>query len=109
MAALFADLPEALATTVEIAQRCVFRPRTLAPILPRFAAGRSARAAEGRPAGHAAQPSQDQSNQDASEDAEGQELRRAARSGLEQRLARYGTAPGHSSASSLTCTMPAIS
>ncbi|HEV2624047.1 MAG TPA: DNA polymerase III subunit alpha [Xanthobacteraceae bacterium] len=96
MAALFADLPEALATTVEIAQRCVFRPRTLAPILPRFAASRSARAAEGRPAGHAAQPSQDQSNQDASEDAEGQELRRAARSGLEQRLARYGTAPGHS-------------
>ena len=28
MAALFADLPEALASTVEIAQRCAFRPRT---------------------------------------------------------------------------------
>ena len=27
MAALFADLPEALASTVEIAQRCAFRPR----------------------------------------------------------------------------------
>ncbi len=40
MAALFADLPEALAATVEIAERCAFRPRTLAPILPRFAAGR---------------------------------------------------------------------
>ena len=38
MAALFADLPEALAATVEIAERCAFRPRTLAPILPRFTA-----------------------------------------------------------------------
>ena len=28
MAALFADLPEALASTVEIAERCAFRPRT---------------------------------------------------------------------------------
>jgi DNA polymerase-3 subunit alpha len=96
MAALFADLPEALATTVEIAQRCVFRPRTLAPILPRFAAGRSVRAAEASPGVDAAHPKQDQPNQGASEVAEGQELRRAARSGLEQRLARYGTAPGHS-------------
>jgi DNA polymerase-3 subunit alpha len=96
MAALFADLPEALATTVEIAQRCVFRPRTLAPILPRFAAGRSARAAEASPGIDAAHPNQNQPNPDASEDAEGQELRRAARSGLDQRLARYGTAPGHS-------------
>ena len=40
MAALFADLPEALAATVEIAERCAFRPRTQAPILPRFSAGR---------------------------------------------------------------------
>ena len=39
MAALFADLPEALAATVEIAQRCAFRPRTQAPILPRFTVG----------------------------------------------------------------------
>ena len=38
MAALFADLPEALASTVEIAQRCAFRPRTRKPILPRFTA-----------------------------------------------------------------------
>src|SRR4029079_8172685 len=36
MASLFADLPEALANTVEIAQRCAFRPRTNNPILPRF-------------------------------------------------------------------------
>ena len=36
MAALFADLPEALANTVEIARRCSVRARTRAPILPRF-------------------------------------------------------------------------
>ena len=36
MTALFADLPEALASTVEIAQRCAFRPKTRKPILPRF-------------------------------------------------------------------------
>jgi DNA polymerase III subunit alpha len=36
MAALFADLPEALEHTVEIAQRCAYRPRTAKPILPRF-------------------------------------------------------------------------
>ena len=41
MAALFADLPEALAATVEVAERCAFRPRTLAPILPRFSTGPS--------------------------------------------------------------------
>ena len=39
MAALFADLPEALASTVEIARRCAFRPRTEKPILPRFSVG----------------------------------------------------------------------
>ena len=39
MAALFADLPEALASTVEIAERCSFRPRTHQPILPRFSVG----------------------------------------------------------------------
>jgi DNA polymerase-3 subunit alpha len=37
MAALFADLPEAAANTVEIARRCAYRPRTRDPILPRFA------------------------------------------------------------------------
>ncbi|MDP3736888.1 MAG: DNA polymerase III subunit alpha [Hyphomonadaceae bacterium] len=36
MAAAFADLPEALASTVEIAQRCAFRPRKAKPILPPF-------------------------------------------------------------------------
>jgi len=37
MAALFADLPEAVENTVEIARRCAFRPVKRAPILPRFA------------------------------------------------------------------------
>jgi DNA polymerase III subunit alpha len=88
MAALFADLPEAIATTIEVAQRCVFRPRTQAPILPRFTAGRSERpAAAGEPGLQTKQ---------AEEAAEAQELRRAAREGLERRLKRYGTAPGHS-------------
>ena len=37
MAALFADLPEALENTVEIARRCAFAAETRDPILPRFA------------------------------------------------------------------------
>ncbi len=36
MAALFKDLPEALANTVEIAKRCAYRPRGKKPILPSF-------------------------------------------------------------------------
>ena len=71
MAALFADLPEALASTVEIAERCAFRPRTRR---------RSCRASP--PARRMAK---------ASEEAE---LRRSAEAGFERRLARYGTAPG---------------
>ena len=39
MAELFADLPEALANTIEIAKRCAFRPTGKKPILPRFVAG----------------------------------------------------------------------
>ncbi len=39
MAVLFADVPEALASTVEIAERCSFRPMTRKPILPRFTVG----------------------------------------------------------------------
>jgi DNA polymerase III subunit alpha len=67
MAALFADLPEALASTVEIAERCAFRPRSQAPILPRFTS--------------------DGAN-------EAEELRRAAREGLERRFKRHPLAPG---------------
>ncbi len=37
MAALFADLPEAIENTVEIAQRCAFAASRHDPILPRFA------------------------------------------------------------------------
>ncbi|WP_281984660.1 DNA polymerase III subunit alpha [Thalassorhabdomicrobium marinisediminis] len=37
MVALFADLPEAVANTVEIAKRCAFRTYTRDPILPKFA------------------------------------------------------------------------
>ena len=36
MNARFADLPEALTNTIEIARRCAFRVRTHAPILPSF-------------------------------------------------------------------------
>ncbi|MFC2970067.1 DNA polymerase III subunit alpha [Acidimangrovimonas pyrenivorans] len=37
MATLFADLPEAIENTVEIARRCAFKVPKLAPILPKFA------------------------------------------------------------------------
>ncbi|MGB1235022.1 MAG: DNA polymerase III subunit alpha, partial [Planktomarina sp.] len=37
MAVLFADLPETLANTVEIAQRCAFKSYKRDPILPKFA------------------------------------------------------------------------
>src|SRR5579871_2906394 len=36
MSALFADVPEALASTIEIARRCAFRPLRREPILPKF-------------------------------------------------------------------------
>jgi DNA polymerase-3 subunit alpha len=70
MAVLFADLPEALASTIEIARRCAYRPRTLAPILPRFSTGESRTGVD-----------------------EAAELRRQAAEGLERRLAVHGHAP----------------
>lgn len=60
MRALFDDLPEALATTGEIAMRCAVRAETRKPILPNFSK-------EGR--------------------SEAEELAHQARHGLEQRLA----------------------
>ncbi len=36
MAALFADLPEAVENTIEIARRCAFAPEEREPILPKF-------------------------------------------------------------------------
>ncbi len=86
MTALFADLPEALSTTVEVAQRCAYRPRTLAPILPRFSTADAGRAPETEAA---KQVSVTHEVQD-----EAQELRRAAFAGLERRLARHPLAPG---------------
>jgi DNA polymerase III subunit alpha len=75
MAVLFADVPEALASTVEIAERCAFRPTTRKPILPRFTVGAGANAA-------------------GAEGDEAAELRRQAEEGLVKRLILNGCAPG---------------
>ena len=75
MAVLFADLPEALASTVEIAERCAFRPRTRKPILPRFTVGASSNAAD-------------------AEAEEAAELRNQAKAGLDARLLVHGVAQG---------------
>src|SRR6266851_2767922 len=75
MAVLFADLPEALASTIEIAERCSFRPVTRKPILPRFTVGKDANAA-------------------GAESDEAAELRRQAEEGLVKRLILNGCAPG---------------
>ena len=72
MAEAFADLPEALESTVEIAQRCAFRPQKRKPILPRFATAVDAD----------------------TEAAEAAELVRQAEEGLALRLAAHGMAPG---------------
>ncbi|MBO9133102.1 DNA polymerase III subunit alpha [Rhizobium sp. B230/85] len=75
MAKLFADLPEALANTVEIAERCAFVLQTRKPILPRFT-------------GASDDPKE-------AERAEALELRAQAVEGLDMRLATLGTAPGY--------------
>lgn len=67
MIALFADLPEAVASTVEIARRCHYRPRTRKPILPSFTAEAGGEVLD-----------------------EAAELARQAREGLERRLAAHG-------------------
>src|SRR5215211_7384274 len=74
MAVLFADIPEALASTVEIAERCSFRPKTRKPILPRFTVGAG-------------------SGSDA-EAEEAAELKRQAGEGLARRLQVHGLSPG---------------
>ncbi len=73
---LFADLPEAIDNTIEIARRCAYRPMTHAPILPQFLSGGSTSEAQG--------------------DVEAAELRRQSEEGLARRLAAEGAAPGHS-------------
>jgi len=75
MAVLFADIPEALASTVEIAERCSFRPKTRKPILPRFTVGAG-------------------SGSDA-EAEEAAELKRQAGEGLASRLQVHGLSPAH--------------
>jgi DNA polymerase III subunit alpha len=67
MAALFADIPEAIRSTIDIARRCAFRVKGLKPILPRFADGDEADV-----------------------------LRREALEGLEARLRSRGVAEGFS-------------
>ena len=72
MVELFADLPEAVASTVEIAERSAFRPKTHKPILPRFSVGEDGAAVD-----------------------EAAELRQQAEEGLTRRLAAHGLAEGH--------------
>src|SRR6516164_10806599 len=72
MTALFADLPEAIASTVEIAQRCAFRPRVQGPVLPRFFLGADGGARD-----------------------EATELRHRAEEGLKRRIQLHGLASGH--------------
>ncbi len=43
MVTLFADLPEAIDNTVEIARRCSWYPRAIDPILPKFTSGEDSR------------------------------------------------------------------
>jgi len=75
MSELFADLPEAIDNTIEIAQRCSYYPLNRKPILPRFAGA-------------------DVADADAAEQAEAEELARQAREGLAQRIATRGIHPG---------------
>ena len=90
MAVLFADIPEALASTVEIAERCAFRPMTRKPILPRFTVGAAASAA------------------DADSD-EAAELRRQAEEGLANRLRVHGLRAGHDRGGSIARGWPSRS
>jgi DNA polymerase-3 subunit alpha len=79
MTVLFADLPEAVDNTVEIARRCSYFPKTRDPILPRFTGG-------------------DTSDPEAALQAEADELARQAREGLAARLAAHGPVEGYSEA-----------
>jgi len=74
MRELFADLPEAIETTIEIARRCSYRPKEHAPILPQFLIATRSSEAQG--------------------DIEAAELRRQSEAGLASRLASVGAAPG---------------
>ncbi|HYW60908.1 MAG TPA: DNA polymerase III subunit alpha, partial [Xanthobacteraceae bacterium] len=75
MVKLFADLPEALSASVEIARRCAFRAVARKPILPQFSTpnGKSGKAAKID---------------------EAAELRARAEEGLSRRIAQHGVAHG---------------
>ncbi len=75
MVELFADLPEAIDNTIEIARRCSYYPDKRDPILPKFVSGVA----------------------DSSEsfDLEVAELRRQSQEGLEVRLATHGLNGGY--------------
>ncbi|AKR55532.1 DNA polymerase III alpha subunit [Devosia sp. H5989] len=75
MMELFADLPEALDSTIEIAQRTSYRPRTRGPILPKFAAAPGV-------------------SEDEAVAAEAAALGKMARDGLAKRFEVNGLAPG---------------
>ena len=75
MRELFADLPEALDNTIEIARRCAYRPMEREPILPPFLADAAATSARG--------------------EIEAAELRRQSEAGLKERIAQHGLATGY--------------
>ncbi len=78
MRELFADLPEAIDNTIEIARRTAFRPLQRQPILPPFLTGGEASSALA--------------------ETEAAELRRQSEAGLKKRIAQLGVAPGHDEA-----------
>jgi len=78
MRTLFADLPEALDNTIEIARRCAYRPLKREPILPPSLTADAASSAR--------------------DGTEAEELRRQSEQGLKERLAEHGMAPGHDAA-----------
>ena len=81
MARRFADLPEALANTVEIARRVSFRPLLSPPLLPHFTTDHGTK-------DHGTK------DDDAGEETEAEALRRMAKDGLDERLELNGLAPG---------------
>ena len=76
MVELFTDLPEAIDNTIEVAQRCAYRPLTREPILPQWVTDCS----------------------DDQKTAEADELSTQAKAGLKRRLAEHGAAEGYDEA-----------
>ena len=92
MRKLFADLPEAVDTTFEVARRCAFRPKMRAPILPKFLAAAGESASDAAVGDETADNGlRDSDSADIEQDeriaAESEALREAAVTGLGARLA----------------------